>query len=57
MSSQTKDDVMKNDNCTYEPFYRNDTYPKNDTDQFLPKMSSTCSLAVYVFDLVEKMFS
>ena len=41
----------------YELFHRNDTYPKkNEIDQFLPKMSYTCSLAVHACDLVQKNF-
>ena len=41
--------------CVHEAFHRNDTYPKkNGIDQFLPKMSSTCSLPLILpfFQLV-----
>ena len=41
----------------YETFHRHYTYPKTDTDQLLPKMSSTCSLTLHACDLVEKNFS
>ena len=41
----------------HEPFYRNNSFQNRfETNQFLPRVSSTCGLALHACDLVKKVF-